>query len=662
MSIACRIKAISGHTQIAIILLTMILSGYTPALRVVWLDELDLSNVDQSAGKAMANQSMWRTPLSIASEQYDRGVGTHAESVFRIQLDGKTISFKAKAGLDDSAPEHELKQASAEFMVIGDGKVLWRSGIMHAREKAKQVNVATKGIRSLILYVDHTGDGIVGDRADWVDASFEVAGTTPVSVKRTAEKVYITTPLPLKQPVINPPYVYGAHAGNPFLFSVPVSGERPVTITAAGLPEGLQIDQRTGIISGKAVKKGVYTVGISAQNQYGIDTAKLQLVIGDRLALTPPMGWNSWNVFGADVDDRKIRDMADAMVDLGLVNYGYAYINIDDGWQGLRGGKYYAIMPNEKFPDMKALVDYVHSKGIKIGIYSSPWVQTYAGFIGGGADTREGKVVNSSRRYGEFSFVKNDVQQWTEWGFDYLKYDWVTNDIAHTAEMTYLLDQSGRDVVFSISNAAPFELAADWGNLTNAWRTTGDIHDSWCSMTTIGFMQNKWQPYARPGSWNDPDMLVVGKVGWGKDIHLTKLSADEQYTHVALWSILAAPLLIGCDLNQIDSFTLRLITNKEVIAVDQDPAGIQGKRIFSDRDKKIEVWARPLQDGSLAVGLFNLADNKQEITVSWEQLAIKGPQQVRDLWRQQDKGVVESHYSSVVPSHGVMFLKIKPAN
>lgn len=650
------------HIRLGFALLATCLWSYKPATHVVWLDELDLSNVDQSAGKAMANQSMWKTPLLVSGEKFSRGVGTHAESVFRIQLDGKTISFRARVGIDDSAPEHELKQASAEFLITGDGKIIWRSGVMHAGEKAKQLAVSTKGIKSFILSVDHMGDGTAGDRADWVDASFEVAGADPVSVKRPAEKAYIATPLPLRQPVINAPFIYGTRAGHPFLFRVPVSGERPLTVTATGLPDGLVIDSSTGIITGKIKVDGKYKVPVTAKNSYGTDVKEVEIVAAEKIALTPPMGWNSWNVFGAGIDDGKIRAMADAMVSLGLVNYGYSYINIDDGWQGQRGGKLNAIMPNEKFPDMKSLADYVHSKGLKIGIYSSPWVQTYAGYIGSGADTQEGKVINSSRRYGTFSFAKNDVQQWAEWGFDYVKYDWVTNDIAHTAELSYLLRNSGRDMVYSISNAAPFELAEDWNHLANAWRTTGDIHDSWCSMTTIGFLQNKWQPYATPGSWNDPDMLIVGNLGWGKDIHPTRLSPNEQYTHITLWSILAAPLLIGCDLKDVDAFTLRLLTNSEVIAVDQDPAGIQGKRITTDRNRKTEIWAKPLHDGSMAVGLFNLSDNKQPITILWDQLAIKGPQKLRDLWKQQDEGMHNNSFSSQVPSHGVLFLKIKPVN
>ena len=318
-------------------LLIILLSSFTTAPRIVWLDELDLSNVDQSAGKAIANQSMWKTPLSIAGEKFDRGVGTHAASVFRIKLDGKTVSFKASAGIDDSAPEHELKQASAEFIILGDGKIIWRSGIMHAGEKAKQIDISVKGIKSLILRVDHAGDGIAGDRTNWVNARFEVKGADPVSVKKEREHEYILTPAVARQPMINAPYIYGARPGNPFLFTVPVSGERPLNITATNLPEGLSIDSNTGIITGKAINPGTYTVHISAKNQYGETTKDLTLEIGEKISLTPPMGWNSWNIFGADIDDKKIRRMADRMVELGLVNYGYAYINIDDGWQGVRG-------------------------------------------------------------------------------------------------------------------------------------------------------------------------------------------------------------------------------------------------------------------------------------------------------------------------------------
>ncbi|NDW08551.1 NPCBM/NEW2 domain-containing protein [Dysgonomonas sp. 520] len=643
-------------SAIFFLLLLFLFSCASP--RTVWLDELDMTNADQAAGITRVNQSMWRTPLVIAGDTLKRGIGTHAFGVIRVELDGKAKSFKAQVGIDDSAPEHELKQASVEFVVLGDNNILWRSGIMRAGDKAKNIDVSLKNIKSLVLRTDHAGDGIAGDRADWVNAKLEYTGKPPYTIKRPQEAIYIQTPPASRKPLLNAPYRYGTHPGCPIIFTIPVSGERPLKVEAKNLPAGLSLDTNTGIVTGKIKEKGTYTFDITATNTYGSDTHRFTFEVGEKLALTPPMGWNSWNVFGADIDDAKIRAMADAMVDLRLTDYGYAYINIDDGWQGKRGGKYHAIMPNEKFPDMKALVDYIHSKGLKVGIYSSPWVQTFAGFVGGSADTPEGEIINSSRRVGEYSFAENDVKQWAEWGIDYLKYDWVTNDIKNTEEMTDQLRKSGRNIVYTISNAAPFDLAKDWNRLTNAWRTTGDITDSWCSMTTIGFLQNKWQPYASPGSWNDPDMLVVGKVGWGDGIRQTNLSPDEQYVHISLWSILAAPLLMGCDLSKMDNFTLNLLKNREVIAVNQDILGIQGERVYKDDDKMIEVWSKPLSDGSQAVGLFNLGEKEQNISVLWEQLKITGNRKVRNLWKQEDIGNFDIGFSATVPSHGVTFVKI----
>jgi alpha-galactosidase len=625
----------------------------------VWLDELDMANADQSTGLTRANQSMWRTPLVIASDTFARGIGTHADGVIRIELDGKIGSFEALVGIDDSAPEHERRQASVAFKIVGDGCTLWHSNVMHAGDKAQAVNVSLKGVRQLLLYTLHTGDGIVGDRANWVNARFEVAGVDPFTVLRPAEEARILTPVEALLPLINAPYRYGASPENPVLFTLPISGERPVTVEIDSLPAGLSLNPHTGVITGKVRQKGTYRLNVTVSNAHGSDNCTFTLEIGELLALTPPMGWNSWNLYGSAVDDRKIRATADALVESGLIHYGYAYLNIDDGWQGQRGGKYNAIQPNEKFPDMKALVDYVHGKGLKIGIYSSPWVQTFAGYAGGSADTPDGKVNNPSRRTGEYDFTENDVKQWAEWGFDYLKYDWVTNDVKNTAIMEKQLRQSGRDIVFSISNAAPFDLAAEWAEHTNLRRTTGDIVDSWCSMTTIGFLQSKWQPYAAPGSWNDPDMLVVGKVGWGDTIRNTRLSPDEQYTHLSLWSLLAAPLMIGCDLTQMDDFTLSLLTNREVIAVNQDITGIQGKRIFPDNDRQTEIWSKPLSDGSQAVGLFNRSEKEQTVTVLWEQLNINGAHIVRNLWEQKDSGTFDGSFSAQVPSHGVVLVKLR---
>lgn len=649
------------YFAIALAITAPVLSASAETMKI-WLDELDLTHADQSAGEARARMSMWRTPIVIAADTFSRGVGTHANGLFRVATHGDASHFHAVVGVDASAPAKELEQATVEFFIDGDGHNLWRSGVMTATDRGRAADIDIRGVSELTLRVDHCGDGIVGDRADWADACLLYEGKTPEAFSRYfgEDRRVRLTPLAGSAPRINPPYIYGLRPGSPMLFRVAVSGDRNnLTISAKGLPKGLEIDKTTGTITGHTDATGDFPVEITARNSHGSDTHTLTLRVGEKIVLTPPMGWNSWNVYGASVSDSIIRRTIDVADSLRLQNYGYQYINIDDGWQGARGGTHNAILPNGKFPDMKSLVDYAHSKGFKIGIYSSPWVGTFAGYIGGSADTPDGKVVNSSRRKGEYSFAANDVAQWAEWGLDFLKYDWVTNDVGSTSEMATLLRDCGRDIGFSISNAAPFALADRWAELTNCWRTTGDIKDTWCSFTTIGFLQNKWQPYSGPGHYNDPDMLVVGKVGWGDGVRDSRLSPNEQYSHVSLWALLAAPLLVGCDLTQADDFTIGLITNPEVIEVDQDPRGLQGRRITSDPTS--EVWARELADGGIALGLFNLGDKPRELSASWTDLGIGGARKVRDLWRRADLPEAIGNFSAIVEPHGVVFVKLLPA-
>ena len=296
------------------------------------------------------------------------------------------------------------------------------------------------------------------------------------------------------------------------------------------------------------------------------------------------------------------------MVRSGLINHGWTYVNIDDAWQGQRGGLFNGIQGNEKFPDMKGLCDAVHEMGLKIGIYSTPWVTSYANHIGGSAENPEGtwspptipKKGHVNKKIlpwaiGKYHFAANDAKQWAAWGIDYLKYDWNPNEEPETREMYDALRASGRDVVFSLSNNSPFTNAPVLSKIANCWRTTGDIRDNWDSMSKKGFGQDKWEPFAGPGHWNDPDMLVVGRVGWGKP-HPTGLTPDEQYTHITLWCLLSAPLLLGCDLDNLDDFTLGLLTNDEVLAVNQDALGKQAICVARDGDAR--VFAKALEDGS----------------------------------------------------------------
>jgi alpha-galactosidase len=504
----------------------------------------------------------------------------------------------------------------------------------------------------------------------------------------------ILTPPPTSTSRINGPTVYGQRPGRPILYRIPATGKKPITFAADSLPQGLTLDEKTGQLAGKIDQPGTFEVTLRAKNAQGEAQKKLKIVIGDRLALTPPMGWNSWNCWAKDVDAEKVLASAKAMVDKGLIDHGWTYINIDDSWQGQRGGQFNGIQPNEKFPDMKALADQVHGMGLKIGIYSTPWITSYAGYVGGSADDESGKWDKSldtreKRVDGKHLFADHDAKQWAAWGIDYLKYDWnprsrpapVDNATfkKQVGDMADALKNSGRDIIYSYSNSFPFDAVEDVTPLLNCWRTTGDIRDSWWSLTSIGFSQDKWAPYAKPGHWNDPDMLVVGNVGWSKNLHPTKLTPDEQYTHISLWCLLSAPLLIGAPIEQMDDFTLSLLTNDEVLAIDQGALG-KSARLVSKQGSEVklenvrpgrdtqtrtlpqgQVWAKDLEDGGKAVGLFNTGEQPMKVAADFSELKLDGKQTVRDLWRQKDLGTFDGKFETEVAPHGVVLVKFSSA-
>ena len=492
---------------------------------------------------------------------------------------------------------------------------------------------------------------------------------------------YILTPKAPDTPRINGPKVYGARPKADFLYRIPATGVRPMHFEAKGLPRGLKLDASKGIITGKARKKGTYKVQLTAINALGSDTKELRIVIGDKIALTPPLGWNSWNCWGNSVSQEKVLQSGRAMAESGLADYGWCYINIDDGWQGLRGGKHNGIQPNKKFPDMKALGDSLHAMGLKFGIYSGPWVSTYASHIGSSCDNQEGtywwvekgmvddvfkadrnKVNKEELRYfGKYSFAKNDARQWADWGVDYLKYDWNINDVWWLRDMREAIDATGRDIVYSISNHSRVTLGPELLKYAECWRTTGDIRDTWESMSGIGFDgQDRWAGFTGPGHWPDADMLVLGKVGWGRKMHWTQLTPWEQYTHITLWSIMASPMLLGCDMAMLDPFTLSLLCNSEVLDVNQDPLGIKGT-VFAKGEGHV-TYVKPLEDGSIAVALFNLGTEERVMGFTPHKLGLYGEQTVRDLWRQQDVGKVtaKERWEVTVAPHGAAFYRLSP--
>jgi alpha-galactosidase len=515
------------------------------------------------------------------------------------------------------------------------------------------------------------------------------AALKPASAAPVAQPEILTPPASAT-PRINGPGVFGVTPGAPFFYAIPATGQRPMTFTVDGLPAGLRLDPATGRITGRIAQPGEYAVTLRARNALGVADRKFRLVVGNKIALTPPMGWSSWNCWGGAVSQEKVLSSARALVEKGLAQHGWTFINIDDGWQAARGGKGNAIQPNSKFPDMKALADEVHGLGLRFGIYSTPWRGTYEGHVGGSSDHADGTYDwvktgdhNEFYRYGKdpktqgrvkmknwvigkYSFAKNDVAQWAAWGVDYLKYDWFPNDVAHVAEMSAALRASGRDIVYSLSNTGIYDDAADYARLSNLWRTTGDIRDTWQSVSANGFSQDRWAAYTGPGHWSDPDMLVVGMVGgWDGHPHPTRLTPDEQYAHISLWCLLAAPLIIGCDIAQIDDFTLGLLTNDEVLAIDQDSLGKQATQASNENGKV--VYAKTLEDGSMAVGLFNRGETETTIAATWGPWGcLPTPRQnekraVRDLWRQKDLGTFTNKFEAKVAPHGVVLVKIGPA-
>jgi alpha-galactosidase len=649
--------------------------------QTVWLDELDLSTATQGYGVPSKNKSLDGKPMTIAGQVFERGFGTHAVSSLIVVLDGKVNSFSAQVGLDD---EVKGQRPAVEFILNGDGKQLWSSGIMRLGDAAKNCHVDLTGVKKLELLVEDGGNGNYYDHANWANAKFETNGlTTLKTFNPIPNDPYILTPAPLATPRINSAKVFGVRPGSPFQYIVAATGDRPMTFAAKNLPKGLQINAKTGIITGKIAKKGTYLVTLEAKNAKGKAQKQLRIECGNRIALTPPMGWNSWNCFANEVSADKVKRAANALVSSGLINHGWTYINIDDFWENHRDSKDLSlrgkfrdeagyIIPNTRFGDMKTLADYVHGLGLKIGLYSSPGPWTCGGCAG------------------SYGYEKQDAESYAKWGFDYLKYDWCSygnvinglpeNDPNKVSSLSYsggstlataqkpyklmgnYLREQSRDIVYSLCQYGMSDVW-QWGDSVggNCWRTTNDITDTWSSVKGIALDQDKSAAWAKPGNWNDPDMLVVGTVGWGNP-HKSKLKPDEQYLHISLWSLFAAPLLIGCDMEKLDEFTLNLLTNDEVIEINQDPLGKQATCLQTIGE--LRVYVKELEDGSHAIGFCNFGLDKVDLSYKdFEKIGLDGMFIVRDVWRQKDMINIDTKTDELklqVPAHGVVLYKFKP--
>jgi alpha-galactosidase len=366
----------------------------------------------------------------------------------------------------------------------------------------------------------------------------------------------------------------------------------------------------------------------------------------DGLAPTPPMGWNSWNKFGCNVSEKLILGAASALVSSGMKAAGYTYVVIDDCWQTKRDERGKIVADPERFPSgVKALAAAVHAKGLKFGIYSDAGTMTCA------------------KRPGSKDHEAQDAKTYAEWGVDYLKYDWCNTEGQDARDaymkMSRALHATGRPIVFSICEwgaTKPWTWAQGVGQL---WRATGDIQDCWdCGKSWGGMgvvhiidLMADLHPFSGPGHFNDPDMLEVGNGG---------LTPEENRSHFSFWALFAAPLIAGNDLPAMTPEIRDILTNREVIAVDQDPLGMQGRKVRDDGAH--EVWMKPLSDGSRAVILFNRGTEAAPIAVSWEDVGLfpGGKARVRDLWKRADAGIVAGRYEAKVAPHGVVMVRITP--
>jgi alpha-galactosidase len=481
------------------------------------------------------------------------------------------------------------------------------------------------------------------------------------------------TPKPLETPHLNGPKTYGARPGHPFLYRIPSTGNRPMRYAARNLPHSLKLDRRSGIISGEApAKPGDYVVTLEAANALGKDTRPLKIVVGDRIGLTPQMGWNDWYTHYEHITGRDVRDAASAMIASGMADFGYQYVDIDDCWArkpasndpALKGPARDAqgnILPNERFPDMRALTSYIHSLGLKAGIYTSPGPLTCAGFEG------------------SYQHEDADAHQFAEWGFDLLKCDWCSysrvakgkslEDLEQPyIKMGGILKGLNRDVIFNMCQYGRGDVWK-WGRQVggNSWRTTDDVGAmrgaALPGFYQAGFANAALSAYSGPGGWNDPDYILIGTVGDARNIaapaRLTSLTHEEQYSYMSMWSLMAAPLIFSGDMTKLDEFALNVLCNSEVIDIDQDALGKQG--LIVRKTENEFILKKPLDDGSVAVGLFNLTIAPRSISVDWKELGLTEKQTARDVWRQRNLGSFANSFSATVLGHSVILVRFIPA-
>jgi len=480
-----------------------------------------------------------------------------------------------------------------------------------------------------------------------------------------AQSPEIRTPKPGAAPQINGPAVAGVRPGHEFIYRIPATGARPMRFGVKGLPAGLKVDEASGIVRGLAPgKAGEYQLTLRAENRAGRDQRALKIVVGQTLALTPPMGWNHWYTHYDRITQSEMEKSARQLVDTGMADFGYQYVSIDDCWMvkpgstnpELSGPARDAqgnILTNKRFPNMQGLVELIHSLGLRAGTYTSPGRLTCAGFEGA------------------YQHEEQDARQFAAWGFDLLKYDWCSYRKIDPAEtmaarqkpyllMGGILQRQGRDILLNLCQYGMSDVWK-WGREVggHSWRTTGDLglekDTRLPGFYSVAFKNMVLSEYAGPGKWNDPDYILIGTVGdaFKTDAppRKTPLTPDEQYSYMSLWSLMASPLFFSGDMKYLDEFTLNVLCNREVIAVNQDVLGKQA-RVIRKTDDEL-VLMKPLAGGAVAVGLFNLSEQERTVGASWAELGLSGDWKNRDPWRYRDRGKANGSVSEKLRRHSV---------
>ena len=630
----------------------------------IWVDTLDLETVSSESGQVRPGLSGGHDPITLAKVVYPHGIGVRGASKMVIDLKRCAVLFQAMVGMDDDSG----KNGSVEFTIDVDGKTAFDSGKMVAGQAPKLASANLTGAKRMTLTtvrVDATDSS--ANNADWAGAfiirtpNATAKPQTPLIPEMGEEPVWRPD---TAEPEIEGASVIGSTPGHPFNYLIPATGHAPLKFAQTGLPSGLTLTPSTGVITGTLRSAATSHVAITVSNSSGHMTRILTLVGGENdLAETPPMGWTATNLYGDAVTDLDIRKAADLLVSSGLAAHGYTYVNLGDSWQGTRSVDG-VLQPNRRFPDMKALGNYIHSKGLKFGIYSSSSVKTCAGYAG------------------SLGHEPADAQMFANWGVDYLTYDWCPDAagtvgssasiVAATTAMAVALQKSGRDIIF----AATFTLPKGGGNRTailgedpaswaakagaNIMEADAGVYDDSGQIMKYAADREPFAEYFRPRYWPGLGPLMVGRFG-APDEHFTRLRPGEQMMQMSVWSIFSAPLFVESDLsalepNSLSHETEAVLTNDEVIAVDQDPLGAPPSLLNSGFRQS--TWTKRLADGRIVVAFVNTGDQTRMGFINWADIQVTGKQLVRDIWKHADLGRFADGFSTAVPARGVVLIVI----